>query len=92
MANKKQKDLMGGTITEIGSSIKNETGGWRIFRPVWNKKKCTQCMACWMYCPDCAITQKNGKRIETDFKFCKGCGICKTECIFGAIYMEKEKK
>ena len=92
MSKQNKKLNMGGIITDPGSSVKNETGGWRILRPVWNKKKCTHCMVCWMYCPDCSIPQQNGKRLETDFRFCKGCGICKTECIFGAIHMEKEKK
>jgi len=83
---------LGATITTPGNSIENKTGGWRALRPVWNKEKCTQCMICWMFCPDMAIPQKGGKRIETDYDFCKGCGICKTECVFGAITMEKEEK
>lgn len=83
---------IGAVIVTPGNSDENKTGGWRALRPVWNKDKCTQCMVCWMYCPDNAIPQKGGKRIETDFDFCKGCGICKTECMFGAIMMEKEKK
>ena len=68
------------------------TVGGIVTYGVWNKKKCTQCMNCWMYCPDMAIPQKKGKRVETDFDFCKGCGICKQVCPFGAIEMEKEKK
>jgi pyruvate ferredoxin oxidoreductase delta subunit len=89
----KAKDLnIGATITTPGNSAENKTGGWRALRPVWNKEKCTQCMICWMFCPDMAIPQKNGKRIETNLDFCKGCGICKSECSFGAITMEKEKK
>ena len=69
-----------------------ETGLWRTVKPVMDREKCVKCGFCWMYCPDMAIPQKGGKRIETDYDFCKGCGICKTECMFGAITMEKEKK
>lgn len=83
---------IGAVVTNPGNSVLNHTGGWRALRPVWDKKKCTQCMICWMYCPDMAIPQKDGKRTETDFDFCKGCGICKQVCPFGAIHMEKEKK
>jgi len=83
---------IGAVVTRPGSTTDNKTGGWRALRPVWNKEKCTQCMICWMYCPDMAIPQKNGKRVETDYDFCKGCGICKKECVFGAITMEKEQK
>jgi len=91
-AGKERKLEIGAVVTNPGNSVENKTGGWRALRPVWNKEKCTQCMICWMYCPDMAIPQKDGKRLEMDFDFCKGCGICKAECPFGAITMEKEKK
>ncbi len=88
----KKKILPGGIITEPGSTIKNKTGGWRSLRPIWDKKKCTQCGLCWTYCPDNAIPQKNGKRLETNFDYCKGCGICAEECSVKAIKMIKEEK
>jgi pyruvate ferredoxin oxidoreductase delta subunit len=89
---KKKEPLPGAVITAPGSSATNKTGGWRSLIPVWNKEKCTQCMICWMYCPDIAIPQKKGKRLETDFDYCKGCGICAKECPFQAITMKKEEK
>ncbi len=54
--------------------------------PHWSetKDKCKECHG--------RIPQKGGKRLETDFDFCKGCGICSKECPFQAIVMEKEKK
>ena len=92
MKKKEKEPLIGAVITTPGNSIENKTGGWRAFRPVWNKEKCTQCMICWMHCPDMAIPQKKGKRTETNFDFCKGCGICAKECPFQAITMVKEEK
>ena len=89
---KKQKLIPGGIITEPGSTIKNKTGGWRALKPVWDKKKCTQCMICWQFCPDNAIPQKDGKRLETNLEFCKGCGICAEECPAKAIKMVQEEK
>ncbi len=89
---KKQKLIPGGIITEPGSTIKNKTGGWRALKPVWDKKKCTQCMICWQFCPDNAIPQKDGKRLETNLEFCKGCGICAEECPVKAIKMVQEEK
>lgn len=89
--NSKVLDL-GAVVLRPGSSAENHTGGWRALKPVWDKKKCTQCMICWMYCPDMAIPQKDGKRAETDFDYCKGCGICKSVCPFAAITMVKEEK
>ncbi len=82
----------GGIITEPGSTVKNKTGGWRSLRPVWIKKKCTQCMICWQFCPDDSIPQKDGKRSETNFDYCKGCGICAEECPVKAIEMVQEEK
>lgn len=88
----KSKLTVGAVITEPGSTIKNKTGGWRSFKPLWHKDKCIQCMLCWMYCPDIAIPQKNGKRIETNLDYCKGCGICAKVCPVKCIEMVKEEK
>ena len=87
-----KEPLIGAVIDKPGNSVENKTGGWRALRPVWNKEKCTQCMICWLYCPDMAIPQKGGKRTETDLDFCKGCGICAKVCPFQAITMETEEK
>ncbi len=92
MADKKMKINVGAVIDEPGSSVVNKTGAWRAFKPKWDKKKCTQCMLCWQFCPDTSIPQKNGERLETDFDYCKGCGICAKQCPFKAIEMELEEK
>lgn len=89
---KKPNLSIGAAITEPGSSIKNKTGSWRTMCPVWDKKKCTQCMRCWMFCPDNAIPQKNKKRTETNLGYCKGCGICAEVCPVKAIKMVNEEK
>ena len=82
----------GAVIKEPGSSKENKTGNWRVFKPVWDEKKCIQCMQCWIYCPDIAIPQKNKKRLETNFDYCKGCGICSDVCPVKCIKMVKEEK
>jgi len=82
----------GGVIKNPGSSKETPTGGWRTLRPVWDKEKCVQCMQCWLYCPDSSIPLKEGKRIETDFEFCKGCGICAKVCPAKCITMGVEEK
>lgn len=78
----------GAVIKESGSTRKNKTGNWRIFRPVRDKKKCTKCGICWMFCPDSAID----KDFNIDYDYCKGCLICIKECPVKAIKVIKEKK
>jgi pyruvate ferredoxin oxidoreductase delta subunit len=92
MLKEKIKINFAAIIDEPGNSIKNKTGGWRSIRPVWHKEKCIQCMKCWEFCPDIAIPQKKGKRTETDFNFCKGCGICAQVCPVKCIEMVPEQK
>jgi len=89
---KKQSLEPGAVVKNPGNSIENKTGGWRALKPIWNKDKCTQCMLCWMYCPDMSIPVKKGKRVDFDYDFCKGCGICAHVCPFHAIEMKKEEK
>ncbi len=82
---------IGAIIKYPGNSLKNRKSGWRSFRPKWDSKKCIQCMQCWQFCPENAIHQINNKRVETDFDFCKGCGICAQVCPVKCIKMEKEE-
>ena len=49
---------------------------------------CNGCENCFVYCPDFSVLK--GDRIEIDYNYCKGCGICENECPVGFIQMEKE--
>ncbi|MEK7448435.1 MAG: 4Fe-4S binding protein [Planctomycetota bacterium] len=71
---------IGTVIKEAGSSMEYHTGGWRNSRPVHLKDKCTNCLICWISCPDGCIKVKDGKIVEIDLTYCKGCGICMEEC------------
>jgi len=65
------------------------TGDWKSFTPERDVKKCTKCLLCTIYCPDCAIRWNAEKGdIEFDMNFCKGCGICANECPTKAIAMK----
>ncbi|MFH1783333.1 MAG: 4Fe-4S dicluster-binding protein [bacterium] len=81
---------IGGLITEAGNADSYNTGDWRTFTPVRDEAKCTNCLICWIYCPDAAITVEDGKFKEFDYKHCKGCGICDKVCPVKCIKMEKK--
>jgi len=54
---------------------------------------CNECENCYIFCPDASIL-KESERIthQVDYDFCKGCGICFTECPRGAISLKEEAK
>ena len=70
----------GGLVKEAGNSVAYITGTWRTMRPVRDMEQCTQCLICWIVCPDGAITVADGKVSGFDYDHCKGCGICAQQC------------
>jgi 2-oxoacid:acceptor oxidoreductase delta subunit (pyruvate/2-ketoisovalerate family) len=48
--------------------------------------RCTLCDTCLVYCPEGIIRREEGGYL-IDLDYCKGCGICATECPRGAIVM-----
>lgn len=54
---------------------------------------CFECDNCYGMCPDNAITKLGpGKRFTIDYDYCKGCGICVSECPAGAIELVPEHR
>jgi 2-oxoacid:acceptor oxidoreductase delta subunit (pyruvate/2-ketoisovalerate family) len=52
---------------------------------------CFECDNCYGVCPDNAVIKLGaGKRFEFNYDYCKGCGICASECPCGAIDMVAE--
>lgn len=59
---------------------------------------CGQCLACdncWTLCPDNAVLKteqmpEDDSPYVFDYDYCKGCGICASECPCGFIRMEEE--
>lgn len=82
----------GFTIPEAGTSETYVTGSWRTFKPVIDFEKCTQCLFCFIFCPDSSIVTEDGKVVGVDLKHCKGCGICAAECPRDAISMVEERE
>jgi pyruvate ferredoxin oxidoreductase gamma subunit len=72
-------------ITHPGNSGVRHTGNWRTFRPVIDYARCTDCMICYAYCPESAMSAGEDGRVRIDYDNCKGCMICMTECPLRAI-------
>ncbi len=52
---------------------------------------CFECDNCYGVCPDNAVIKLGpGKRFRFNLDYCKGCGICVSECPCGAIRMVPE--
>jgi len=64
---------------------------WRKEKPVVDRDKCIKCGVCYLFCPDSAIRTVEEGYFEADEALCKGCGVCKAQCVSGCISMEKEE-
>jgi len=70
----------GNAVRDAGNSVLYRTGTWRSMRPVRDLEQCTQCLICWVVCPDASVAIADGKVTGFDYDHCKGCGICAQEC------------
>jgi 2-oxoacid:acceptor oxidoreductase delta subunit (pyruvate/2-ketoisovalerate family) len=54
--------------------------------------RCTECNNCLIFCPDVSVLVKGNGHFgyDFDYDYCKGCGICFTECPRNAITMIQE--
>jgi 2-oxoacid:acceptor oxidoreductase delta subunit (pyruvate/2-ketoisovalerate family) len=72
------------------------TGGLDSSTAVFEARRCMSCGNCfgcdncYGVCPDNAIVKLADGSYEIDYDYCKGCGLCVTECPAGAIEMEPE--
>ena len=54
---------------------------------------CNECENCYVFCPDASIIKaKEVLSHQVDYDFCKGCGICFSECPRGVISLKEEAR
>ena len=70
---------------------RTHTGSWRTGeQPAVDVSLCVDCLLCWLYCPDSAVTLSGEAFEGFDLDTCKGCGICADICPVHAIEMVAE--
>ncbi len=78
------------TFDEVVSGL-DETNALFEARRCLSCGNCFECDNCYGVCPDNAVIKLGpGKRFEFNYDYCKGCGICVSECPCGAIKMVPE--
>ncbi len=85
------RDLPAGGRVSPDTALQPRTGGWRTgVRPEVDLSACVNCLLCWIYCPDSAITLDGTTFTGFDYTFCKGCEVCAEVCPVAAISMIEE--
>ena len=80
------------TFDEVVLGLDEETAKYES-RRCMSCGTCFSCDNCFAMCPDNAIVQLGmpGEQYAIDLDYCKGCGLCATECPSGAIAMVPEE-
>lgn len=78
------------TVAFKGGHLVTKNSGWRTFKPVVREEACVGCFRCYLVCPDGVVSKTDNGKVQIDYDFCKGCGVCAHECKPGAIDMVKE--
>jgi pyruvate ferredoxin oxidoreductase delta subunit len=87
----KKYDVVSG-ISYPKEGAMGKTGSWRVFRPTLDLAKCVKCLRCWIFCPEGSIKRKKDDSVEINYDYCKGCGVCASQCPTKAITMKREGK
>ena len=85
------QELPAGGVVDRDTAERPRTGSWRTgLVPRVDLARCVNCLLCWVYCPDSAVTIAGATFTGFDEDVCKGCEICATICPTGAIEMAEE--
>ena len=84
-------ELSVGGAVDPATVAQPETGGWRTgTKPVVDLSRCVNCLLCWLYCPDSAVTLDGTTFTGFDYRYCKGCELCAEICPVNAVEMAVE--
>ncbi len=78
------------TFEEVQGGL-DETNALFEARRCLSCGNCFECDNCYGVCPDNAVIKNGpGKGFDFNYDYCKGCGVCVSECPCGAIKMVPE--
>jgi NADPH-dependent glutamate synthase beta subunit-like oxidoreductase len=77
------------TFDEVTGGLDSSTALFEA-RRCMSCGNCFGCDNCYGVCPDNAIIKLADGEYEVDYDYCKGCGLCATECPCGSIDMQPE--
>jgi pyruvate ferredoxin oxidoreductase delta subunit len=83
MKMKSWQEMEKGVVNRLGGNNLKERNGYAsklYMKPLFAPTTCTQCLICWIFCPENAIILENNSVKEINYSLCKGCGICANEC------------
>ena len=66
------------------------TGGWRSERPYRDDEKCTQCLLCWIFCPDTSVIVEDEKVTTSTTTTARAAASAPTSARSDAIEMVPE--
>ena len=80
------------TFDEVVQGLDAETAVFEARRCL-SCGNCFSCDNCYSVCPDNAVLKigRPGEKYVIDLDYCKGCGLCVSECPSGAIHMQPEE-
>ena len=80
------------TFDEVVQGLDEDTALFEA-RRCMSCGNCFSCDNCYGVCPDNAVIKlgKPGEKYLIDLDYCKGCGLCVSECPSGAIQMVPEE-
>ena len=86
------QELHPGGAVVPGESERPRTGSYRSgVRPAVDRSRCVNCLLCWLYCPDSAVSLDDAVFTGFDLRYCKGCELCAVVCPTGAVSMVEER-
>ncbi|MDP8254204.1 MAG: NAD(P)-binding protein [Candidatus Alcyoniella australis] len=77
-------------FSEVNAGL-DEAAAMREVERCFHCGLCTECDNCYIFCPDVAVIPREGEfGYDVNYDYCKGCGICASECPRSCIILTED--